>query len=273
VVLRSKSKNHIDLEVLETGSDKWRFTGIYGEPQSDLKYKTWERMEWLKDQDNEQLPWLYVGDFNEILFHHEKEGGSRSQSCLDLFKGALEVYELDDLGFSGDIFTWRNKQTIGNTHIRERLDWAVANAGWRMKFPLMHVKNGDPYHSDHRTVVVLTETLPQRKGSGGGFNFEASWIQAEGCPKVIEEAWESSSGADCSLRESIRGMAASLKDWSVNVLGDLEKRLKKAKKELEKWRRESISDDSVRREAVWSFKVDRLEELVAIWRSQHNLFS
>jgi len=74
VVLRSKSKNHIDLEVLETGGDKWRFTGIYGEPQSDLKYKTWERMEWLKDQDNEQLPWLYVGDFNEILFHHKKEG-------------------------------------------------------------------------------------------------------------------------------------------------------------------------------------------------------
>jgi hypothetical protein len=31
-------------------------------------------------------------------------------------------------------------------------------------------------------------------------------------------------------------VAASLEDWSRNVLGDLEKRLKKAKKELEKWR-------------------------------------
>ena len=120
-------------------------TRIYGEPQFELKYKTWELMEWLKDQDNEQMPWLCAGDFNEILYHHEKEGGvPRTQSCLDRFKGAQEVCELDDLGFSGDIFTWRNKQTTGDTHIRERLDRAVANAGWRMKFLLMLVKNGDP---------------------------------------------------------------------------------------------------------------------------------
>jgi len=97
------------------------------------------------------------------------------------FTGALEVCELDDLGFSGDIFTWRNKQTTGNTHIRERLDRAVANARWRMKFPLMHVKNGDPYHSDHRPVVLSTEMIQRGGGGGCGFKFEASWIKEEGC--------------------------------------------------------------------------------------------
>ena len=39
MVLKGKSKNHIDVEVLETGGQKWRFTGIYGEPE--LKYKSW----------------------------------------------------------------------------------------------------------------------------------------------------------------------------------------------------------------------------------------
>jgi hypothetical protein len=39
VILRSKSKNHIDLEVSETVGVKWRFTGMYGESQSDLKHK------------------------------------------------------------------------------------------------------------------------------------------------------------------------------------------------------------------------------------------
>jgi hypothetical protein len=63
-------------------------------------------------------------------------------------------------GFSGDFFTWRNKQTTGDTYIREKLDRAVANPGWRVKFPLMQVRNGDPYHSDHRPVVVLTEMFP-----------------------------------------------------------------------------------------------------------------
>lgn len=70
----------------------------------------WELMEWLKVDDDDNMPWLCVGDFNEILFQHEKEGGNpRSQVCMDRFKGALELCELEDLGFTGDIFTWRNK--------------------------------------------------------------------------------------------------------------------------------------------------------------------
>jgi hypothetical protein len=42
---------------------------------------------------------------------------------------------------------------------------------------------------------------------------------------------------------------------------------KLAKKELEKWRREPISDLSMSKEVVWSFKVDRLEEQIDLyWR-------
>ena len=55
----------------------------------------------------------------------------------------------------------------------------------------------------------------------------------------------------------------------MNVLGDLEKRVRKAKKELGKWRKQPISDESVQKEAVWSFKVDRLEEQIDIyWRQR-----
>lgn len=66
-----------------------------------------------------------VGDFNEILFVHEKEGGNpRPQAC--------------------------------------------------MAFPLMSVKNADPYHSDHRLVVVVTELVQRSRGGSSGFKFEAS---------------------------------------------------------------------------------------------------
>jgi hypothetical protein len=44
----------------------------------------------------------------------------------------------------------------GNTHIRERLDRAVAKSTWHDRFPLVKVRNGDPYHSDHRPVVIVT---------------------------------------------------------------------------------------------------------------------
>jgi hypothetical protein len=201
---------------------------VYGEPQLENKFKTWELLAGLHNQDTEHLPWLCADDFNEIIFHHEKEGGNpRPQVYIDRFKNALEVCELDDLGFVGDVFTWRNKQTKSSSHIRERIDRAVANAEWRMMFPFVQVRNGDPYHSDHRPIVVETEKLQRRGrgGSGNSFHFEASW-----CKEVIEEAWGSGVDDDRRLGERIRGVAASLKEWSMNVLGDLEKRLKKAKK-------------------------------------------
>ena len=80
---------------------------IYGEARTNLKYKTWEVMEELRLHQPTGIPWLCAGDFNEILFHHEKEGGvPRALSCLDRFEMALESCELHDLGFCGDVFTW-----------------------------------------------------------------------------------------------------------------------------------------------------------------------
>ena len=48
----------------------------------------------------------------------------------------------------------------------------------------------------------------------------------------------------------LQQVAAGLKYCSDNVLGDLEKRMRKAKKELEKWRRELINDLSTSHESV-----------------------
>lgn len=139
-------------------------------------------------------------------------------------------------------------------------------------YPLFQVRNGDPFHSDHRPVIIDTEPVQRgerRNDAAGSFKFEASWLQEEGCRKVIEDAWGEGVSSVGSLGDQLRAVAASLRDWSKNILGDLEKRLRKAKKELEKWRRAPISDLAVGREAVWSFKVDGLEEQIDLyWRQR-----
>lgn len=96
--LRSKSKLHIDVDIKEASGRVWRFTGVYGKSQSNQKFRTWEMIRDLSTPTNG--PWLCAGDFNEILYNHEKEGGrSRPQSCMDHFREALEACELQDLGF------------------------------------------------------------------------------------------------------------------------------------------------------------------------------
>lgn len=74
------------------------------------------------------VPWLCAGDFNEILFAHEKEGGrEKSQLCMDRFRETLTLCQLHDLGYEGDVFTWWNHNHVAENYIRERLDRACAN--------------------------------------------------------------------------------------------------------------------------------------------------
>jgi hypothetical protein len=50
--------------------------------------------------------------FNKIMFNYEKQGGvPRPQICMDRFRDALLYCNLNDLGFEGDIFTWRTITT------------------------------------------------------------------------------------------------------------------------------------------------------------------
>ena len=67
-------KNHIDCIVGGGIEGAWRFTGFYGEPITHKCHELWELLRQLHSQFN--LPWLYVGNFNEILRGAEKQGGS-----------------------------------------------------------------------------------------------------------------------------------------------------------------------------------------------------
>jgi exonuclease III len=181
------SEYHIDTEITEADGFKWRFTGIYGEPKSDCKENTWRLLQTLKHQNDK--PWLCAGDFNEILYAWEKEGGvPRHQRCMDKFREALEVCELDVLGFVGDAFTWRNNSHDANTYIRERLDSAVATQTWRERFPGYKVINGDPYHSNHRPIIVETHGVERaRRSPARGLmpKFEARWLEEDDYKNIV----------------------------------------------------------------------------------------
>jgi hypothetical protein len=167
VSLRSISDYFMDVDVKEEDGFCWRFTGVYGEAHSELKYRTWQQLCGLHVQPVK--PWLCAGDFNEILLSHEKEGGRpRSQRCIDLFRDALQHCELHDLGFEGDMFTWRNHNHVADDYIKEWLDRAMANDLWRRRFPGVRVINGDPRHSDHRPVIIDTEKQPRKRSRVDG---------------------------------------------------------------------------------------------------------
>jgi len=159
---------------------------------------------------------------------------------MDRFRQALEDCLLEDLGFSGDPFTWRRSSHTCAHYVRERLDRAVADVEWRTHFPNFTLRNGDPRHSDHRPVILTVEdvVVGSRGRSTPAFRFEAGWVQEENCSAIVENAWKLSMHTGSGVvADAVRGVAADLWDWSRNILGDLEKRIKYVKRQLEASRR------------------------------------
>ena len=73
------------------------------------------------------------------------------------FRECLMDCGLEDLGYNGDMFTWRRGE------IRERLDRAVCNLAWANKFPRAAVINEEHVHSDHRPIVLDMEYWDEKK--------------------------------------------------------------------------------------------------------------
>ncbi|WVZ62142.1 hypothetical protein U9M48_011922 [Paspalum notatum var. saurae] len=275
LAVKSMSKYHIDMIIKEEDDFEWRFSGIYGESRSEEKEKTWDTLRTLHGSFD--LPWLCAGDFNEVLFEHEKEGGlPRSETAMEGFRRVLEDCDLHDLGCVGDVFTWRNNHHSVGSYTRERLDRALANTAWRCKFPLVRVINGDPRHSDHRPVIVEVGERELRRWEGPREvlrSFEARWLEEEECAAKVEEAWNLALLDDTTTLLELQGrVLGELWEWDRSVLGELKKRVKNARRELEKCRRRGLSQEALNREHVLRFKLERLEDQLHVYWKQraHN---
>ncbi|XP_059446600.1 uncharacterized protein LOC132178163 [Corylus avellana] len=138
---------------------KWKFIGFYGHSETTKRYEAWELLKFLARL--QPLPWICIGDFNEITTMSEKwGGGGRNSSQMRNFQQTLESCELFDLGIRGPKYTWSIGQS-GNTLIKERLDRGFANHDWCNLFPEAEICVEASTNSNH-TLLTLCLSGQQR---------------------------------------------------------------------------------------------------------------
>lgn len=112
-------------------------------------------------------------------------GGIRPAKQMEIFREAIDVCGLRDLGYVGSKFTWRYTKRDG-TQIRERLDRALVSKDWSDMFPnarVFHLANSTSDHS--QLSIHLDLKSMQRRKRRKLFRFEAMWLKDEGCEKVV----------------------------------------------------------------------------------------
>lgn len=70
--MKSYSHHHMDSHICWLDKS-WRFTCLYGYPETNRKLLTWELIKNLASKGDR--PWLLGGDMNKILYDTEKTGG------------------------------------------------------------------------------------------------------------------------------------------------------------------------------------------------------
>ena len=157
VDIQTYSPRHIDAIVTkEQGNKKWRFTGFYGNLETSKRKELWKLLEQLSRSSD--LPWVCMGDFNEIMHSGEKEGGgARPNGQMRNFREAVDRYNLRDMGYIGLDFTW-SRRLGSRGWVRERLERAFVSTNWASCFPharLLHVATST---SDHCMLVLKTDS-------------------------------------------------------------------------------------------------------------------
>ncbi|KAL5574765.1 hypothetical protein UlMin_016464 [Ulmus minor] len=204
VQLLSGFRGHIDVQVTSHDSTCWRFTGLYGNPDTSLRTQFWTLLKRLGYASS--MPWLCGGDLNEILFGHEKQGGAtRAQYLMNAFREATNYCGLADLGFRGPKFTWNRGKNA--CLVQERLDRMLGNGGWLDLFPNSLVHRLNLRGSDHRPLLVELLRVDESSSIGkiwkrGRFHFEEAWVDEVECSNLIKNHWRSSAAVNLDGLES-----------------------------------------------------------------------
>jgi hypothetical protein len=174
----------------------------------------WDTIRNLQTQSD--LPWLLIGDFNEVLWPEEHlSQHPRAVSQMEAFRETLFDCNLSDLGFSGMPFTYDNRRK-GRANVKVRLDRAVACPRWRDLFADSHVQHLTSPVSDH-CPVLLNLTQEDRSPSRQPHRqYEILWEREMDLPERVANAWKEA-GRKQDLGEVMKGLDGvmnTLQEWS-----------------------------------------------------------
>ena len=149
------SNRMIDVEAVAKGKQVF-LTFVYGDLDQKLREHVWERLTRYGLSRSE--PWFIIGDLNEIIGNHEKDGDAlRSAASFIHFNNMIRNTGLLEFPAYGNKMSWKGRRGKGKGAVTVicRLDRALANEEWHTLFPCSYTEYLRLVGSDHRPVIAF----------------------------------------------------------------------------------------------------------------------
>ena len=198
----------------------WLFTAIYASPRLAERRILWSNIEKVGQLHN--LPWLMIGDFNEVLRGEDKfEGNQINLNRALEFKECLDSCNFVNLGFARPKYTWTNKRQMSDL-ILERLDRCFANPVWRILYPEAAVTHLPRTFSHHHPIFIEL-WKPNVNGLEWPFCFQTMWLLHPDFHRIVQETWP----VGIPLKATTTDFTRKVRKWSYKVFRNLFARKKR----------------------------------------------
>jgi hypothetical protein len=228
----------------------------------------WDTIRDLKTQSD--LPWLLMGDFNEVLWQEEHlSQHQRPVNQMEAFREVLFDCNLSDLGFAGVPYTYDNRRQ-GRANVKVRLDRALACPRWRDIFADSQVQHLTSPVSDHCPVllnIMREERVANRQQRR---QYEIFWEREADLPERVANAWREAGGKRDlgDIMHGLDNVMVTLQDWSKKRFGNILKELGKARKHLEVLQLSNADQHTIRQATDHMNELLYKEEMLWIQRSR-----
>ncbi|KAH7836436.1 hypothetical protein Vadar_001214 [Vaccinium darrowii] len=221
----------IELEIKDDDSDHvWRLINLYASSSDRVRKLQWEEL--IRYRQQCSADWIVWGDFNDVLWADEKQGGRvRDVWSLKAFRDFVTNLEAVDLGYCGHPFTWSNRHG-GDGMVKERLDRVLASPGWWLRYDRVKVQNLHAVGSDHAALFV--DTNPPKFSGPRQFRFDKRWVDDPGCYDVVCKGWQGPiRGSNMyQIFNKVRNTRRELRVWSKKQNFNARRRIKEVQGQL-----------------------------------------
>ncbi|KAK2352799.1 hypothetical protein QL285_090510 [Trifolium repens] len=228
LVLKSDDQ-HVTFSITE--NDKtFALSAIYAATAYLNRRKLWSSLNELQNQHN--LPWCFIGDFNAILGAHEHRGRVvPARLPMEEFQNWTDDFNLIHLPTTGAEFTWVNGRR-GARFAERRLDRAVCNQAWMDMCTSLNVSTLTRHKSDH--VPLLLDFKLNLISVASQFKFLRMWSTHPECEGIIKDCWNVVFHG-CPmyiLSNKLKLVKQKLKIWNKGTFGNVHELVKNAENKL-----------------------------------------